>query len=48
VIEYYSDTAQVQPALEIMVAAYEQLGLDELKNNAIKILKLNYPDSEFI
>lgn len=48
VLEYYGDTAQVQPALEIMVSAYGQLGLDELKNNAIKILKLNYPNSEFI
>lgn len=48
VLEYYGDTPQVQSALEIMVSAYNQLGLDELKDNAIKILKLNYPDSEFI
>jgi outer membrane protein assembly factor BamD len=48
VLEYYPDTNQVQPALEIMVAAYDQLGLDELKQNALKILKLNYPNSEFI
>jgi outer membrane protein assembly factor BamD len=48
VLEYYGDTEQVQPALEIMVSAYDQLGLDELKQNAIKILKLNYPASEFI
>jgi outer membrane protein assembly factor BamD len=38
----------VQQALEIMVSSYEQLGLDELRNNAMKTLKLNYPDSEFI
>ncbi|HAQ49761.1 MAG TPA: outer membrane protein assembly factor BamD, partial [Glaciecola sp.] len=25
-----------------------QLGLEQLKQNAIKILKLNYPESEFI
>jgi len=48
VLEYFSDTEQVQPALEVMVASYDQLGLDELKNNAIKTLRLNYPNSEFI
>ncbi len=48
VLEYFSDTEQVQPALEIMVASYDQLGLDSLKNNAIKTLRLNYPESEFL
>jgi len=47
VIEHFP-TTQVQQALEIMVSSYEQLGLDELRNNAMKTLKLNYPDSEFI
>ena len=48
VLEYYSDTNHVQQALEIMVECYDQLKLDELKNNAMKTLKLNYPDSSFI
>jgi outer membrane protein assembly factor BamD len=48
VLEYFPDTEQVQPALEIMVSSYNELGLDELKNNAIKTLMLNYPESEFI
>lgn len=48
VLEYFPDTKQVQPALEIMVSSYNELGLDELKNNAIKTLRLNYPESEFI
>ncbi len=48
VLEYYSDTGMVQEALEIMVSCYDQLGLDQLKSNTIKILKLNYPQSEFI
>lgn len=48
VLEYYSDTKHVQQALEIMVECYDQLQLDELKNNAMKTLKLNYPDSSFI
>ncbi|MGQ8365041.1 outer membrane protein assembly factor BamD [Glaciecola sp. 1036] len=48
VLEYFADTAQVQPALEIMVESYDQIGLEQLKQNALKTLKLNYPDSDFI
>lgn len=48
VIENFPDTNQVQAALEIMVASYEQLALDDLRENALKTLRLNYPDSEFL
>jgi outer membrane protein assembly factor BamD len=48
VLEYFPDTEQVQQALEIMVASYNELGLDQLKDNAVKTLRLNYPKSEFI
>lgn len=48
VLEHFPDTPQVQPALEIMIASYDNLGLDDLKGNAIKTLRINYPDSEFI
>ena len=48
VIEHFPNSTQVQQALEIMVSSYEQLGLAELRDNAMKTLKLNYPESEFI
>lgn len=48
VIEHFPNSDQIQQALEIMVESYDQLGLDELKSNAIKTLKLNFPDSQFI
>ena len=48
VLEHFPDTTQVQQGLEIMVSSYEQLGLDELRENALKTLRLNYPDSEYI
>lgn len=48
VLEHFPDTPQVQPALEILVASYDNLGLDKLRDNAIKTLQLNYPESEFI
>jgi outer membrane protein assembly factor BamD len=48
VLEHYPDTPQIQPALEIMVSSYDELGLDELRENAVKTLRLNFPNSEFI
>ncbi|MBC3767902.1 outer membrane protein assembly factor BamD [Neptunicella marina] len=46
VLDNYSDTPQLKQALEIMVECYDQLQLDELKQNALKTLKLNFPDSD--
>ncbi|MDT0628811.1 outer membrane protein assembly factor BamD [Alteromonas sp. W364] len=48
VIENFPDTSQVQPALEVMVSSYDQLNLTELKENTMRTLRLNYPDSEFL
>lgn len=48
IVENYPDSNEVQTALEIMVECYSQLKLDELKGNAMKTLRLNFPDSEFI
>lgn len=48
VLENFPDVPQVQQALEIMVSSYEQLGLDQLRSNAMKALRLNYPNSEFL
>jgi outer membrane protein assembly factor BamD len=47
VLEHYSDSSQLQQALEIMVESYDQLGLLELKRNALKTLRLNFPSSSF-
>lgn len=47
VLEYYPDSSQIQQALEIMVECYDQLELMDLKNNALKTLRLNYPDSKY-
>lgn len=48
ILEHYPDSNQIQQALEIMVECYGQLELEELRENAMKTLKLNFPDSEFI
>ena len=48
VLENYPDSSQVQQALEIMVECYDQLNLSELKENALRTLRLNFPDSSYV
>lgn len=44
VIENYQRTPAVPDALVIMATAYKLLGLDQLSNDALRVLRLNYPD----
>jgi outer membrane protein assembly factor BamD len=44
VIENYQRTPSVPQALVIMVRAYRQLGASELADDAMQVLRLNYPD----
>lgn len=48
IIEYFSPSAQVEQALEIMIESYDKLGLDDLKRNAKQVLAANYPDNALI
>ena len=41
VVEYYQQSSSVKPALEILVKAYGELGLDELKAEAELVLAAN-------
>ena len=43
VIENYTRTPSVPDALLIMARAYKILGLDDLSNDALRVLELNYP-----
>jgi outer membrane protein assembly factor BamD len=45
VLNNYPDTASTETALEIMIDAYDKLGLEQPKKNALAVLKLNYPDN---
>ena len=44
VIENYSKTPSIPKALAIMVEAYSAMNIPALANDALEILKLNYPD----
>jgi outer membrane protein assembly factor BamD len=44
VIENYQRTPAVPEALAIMVRAYRKLDVDTLADDALRVMRLNYPD----
>ena len=44
VVENYQKTPVMPEALELMIAAYTELGLDDLAADAMSVLELNYPE----
>ncbi|MDM8559368.1 outer membrane protein assembly factor BamD [Candidatus Parabeggiatoa sp. HSG14] len=48
VVESYQRTPAVPEALVILAKAYKIMGLNDLSDNVLKVLKLNYPDNEGI
>lgn len=48
IVEFYSPSPEVEKALEMMIACYEELGLEELKKNAKQVLAVNYPENDLV
>lgn len=48
VLNNYSDTASVEEALEIMIEGYDALAIKEPKENALAVLKLNFPQNRIV
>ena len=48
VIEYYPQSPGVEEALVILISAYDLMSLDDLKNDTIRVLQTNYPDSAML
>lgn len=46
VVQQYQGAPAVEEALFIMVKSYEQLGLEELRADAERVMRLNFPDSK--
>ncbi|MDR3428145.1 MULTISPECIES: outer membrane protein assembly factor BamD [Silvimonas] len=44
-LESFSNTKQVEPALGIMVRSYDKLGLTQLRDDAKRVLLQNYPNT---
>lgn len=47
VVKNYPSTPAVEEALAIMVVSYDKLGIKDLRDDAMRVLKLNYPNSKY-
>lgn len=48
VLEYYPQSPALEEALVIEISAYDLLNLEDLKNDTLRILKTNYPESSML
>ena len=46
-VKSYPDAPATEEALFIMVKAYDALGLNDLRDDAERVMRRNYPDSEY-
>lgn len=47
VVKNYPTSPAVEEALAIMVVSYDKLGITTLRDDAMRVLKLNYPNSKY-
>jgi outer membrane protein assembly factor BamD len=47
VVEHYPGTPAVEEAVFILVKAYDALGMNDLRDDADRIMKTNFPDSPY-
>jgi outer membrane protein assembly factor BamD len=48
VVKSYPQSPAVEDALAVMTRAYDKMGMTELRDDAARVLKLNYPNSVFL
>jgi outer membrane protein assembly factor BamD len=48
VLEHYQQTPALEEAVAVMAQSYDKLGLLDLRDDALKVLKHNFPNSTFI
>jgi len=48
VLENYPNSTAIEEALVIMVSAYDLLEMDDLKQDTMRVLQTNYPDSRML
>ena len=48
VVQTYPQAPAVEEALAIMVKAYEALGLTDLSNDAMRVMRTNFPESPYV
>ena len=48
VVKYYQQTPSTEEALLIMIQAYDALGMTDLRNDAERVMKHNFPNSNYL
>lgn len=48
IVEYYQQAPAVEDALGIMVAAYREMGLHDLAQDTMRVLRTNFPTSQYL
>ncbi|WP_093327184.1 outer membrane protein assembly factor BamD [Thalassotalea agarivorans] len=48
IVRYYSPSPEVEEALEIMVKCYEEMELEDLRTNTLRVLAANYPNNSLV
>ena len=48
VIENYQNTPAVEDALGLMAIAYREMGMDELTDDTLRVLRINFPESRYL
>ena len=46
-VKNYPDAPATEEALFIMVKAYDSLGLNDLRDDAVRVMRTNYPNSDY-
>ena len=47
-VEHYPQSPAIEEAIFILVKAYEALGMPELREGAERVMRKNFPDSDFL
>jgi outer membrane protein assembly factor BamD len=47
-IENYPESTAIEEALVIMISAYDLLGMDDLKEDTLRVLQTNFPNSQML
>ena len=48
VLEHFQQSPALEEALAIMARSYEKMGMKDLHDDAMRVLKLNFPSSEYV
>jgi outer membrane protein assembly factor BamD len=46
-VQNYQQSPAVEQALIVLVKSYDALGLNELRDDTARLLKLNFPNTQF-